>query len=317
MPDVLERPTVPAVQGQADARRVALQRVGVRRVDLPVAIRQRDGGVLPVVARLSLSADLAGHAKGTHMSRFIEALEDWRGEALSPDVLARLLADVRVRLGATSAHLDARFPYFLTKHAPVTGRAGTMGYACTIAAVLDGGGYTHVLGAEVAVTTLCPCSKAIADAGAHNQRAWVRLRVRPRPGADLWFEDLIRHVETLGSCELYPVLKRADEKAVTERAYANPRFVEDVLRDVVLWLRADPRVAWFEAECEADESIHAHNAFAQQTETVPGGAEPAAVAGRHRAAPDLRGFAGGASGRDHGDWPLPIAPRPRAAVAGH
>jgi GTP cyclohydrolase I len=317
MLDVLERPNVPDVQGQADARRVDLQRVGVRRVDLPVAIRQRDGSALPVVARLSLSADLAGHTKGTHMSRFVEALEDWRGEPLSPDVLVRLLEDVRVRLGATSAHLGARFPYFLTKHAPVTGRAGTMGYVCQIAAVLDGGGYAHVLGAEVPVTTLCPCSKAIADAGAHNQRAWVRLSVRPRPGADLWFEDLIRQVEALASCELYPVLKRADEKAVTERAYANPRFVEDVLRDVVLWLRADPRVTWFEAECEAEESIHAHNAFAQQTETVRGGAGEAAAAGRRSDAPDLRMSASGASGRDHGDSPLPVAPRPSAAVAGH
>lgn len=167
--------------------------------------------------------------------------------------------------------MEVAFTYFLTKRAPVSGQPSTMGYACRFAASLDdldGGGYAFMLSVDVPVTTLCPCSKEISEAGAHNQRAWLRVTLRAVPGAALWIEDVVERLERHGSCALYPLLKRPDEKYVTERAYANPQFVEDVVRDVVLDLRVDPAIASFEVECDADESIHPHNAFAFQQETV-------------------------------------------------
>jgi hypothetical protein len=157
-----------------------------------------------------------------------------------------------------------------------------MGYDCEFEAThgvgaLGGGpdgaarlaGYDLVVGVRVPITTVCPCSKEISTAGAHNQRAWLRVRLRTVPGQFLWFEDLIAQLESFGSCEIYPLVKRPDEKYVTEKGYHNPKFVEDVLRDVVLWLRGHPLVTWFEVECEADESIHLHNAFAYQQEPLP------------------------------------------------
>jgi GTP cyclohydrolase I len=264
------------VQGLDDGRMVGLQRVGVKRVLLPAAVLQRDGGQQPVTAALSLGVDLPARSRGVHMSRLMEVLEDWRIVPLAHASLEALLRDTRQRLGTESAHVTAAFTYFLVKKAPVTRRAGTMGYTCRFSAALEAGERRFTVRVDVPTTTLCPCSKAISAAGAHNQRAWLRVAVRPRVGAAIWLDDLIPRLEAHGSCELYPLLKRFDEQYVTERAYANPKFVEDVLRDVVLDLRADPAVAWFDVACEADESIHAHNAYASQTETLP--ADPACAA---------------------------------------
>lgn len=263
---MVKRGSLTDVQARPDTRRVDLQRVGVKGVRLPYTLLQRDGGKQMVQARIALSVDLPHRFKGTHMSRFIEILERWKDEPTSSGLLEHILSDVRRRLDAASAHIVVTFTYFMSKRAPVSRQPSTMGYDCRLAATLDERGYDLTLGLRVPITTLCPCSKAISEAGAHNQRGWLRVNVRTRPGTFIWIEDLVRRLEPLGSCDVYPLLKRSDEKYVTERAFHNPKFVEDVLRDVVLELRADPIVTWFEVECEADESIHPHNVFAYQVE---------------------------------------------------
>jgi GTP cyclohydrolase I len=255
------------IQGGADAREVDLQRVGVKNVELPLHIQEKAGGSQTVLAKVRLSVDLPRQYKGTHMSRFIEILEEWKDQPSSSASLEHLLADTRERLEADRAHIDVDFKYFLEKQAPVSRQASTMGYACRFDAMLcKEVGFDLVVGVDVPITTVCPCSKEISVAGAHNQRAWLRVKLRTVPGRFLWFEDLIPQLESFGSCEIYPLVKRPDEKFVTERGYFNPKFVEDVLRDTVLWLRRHPLITWFEVECEADESIHLHNAFAYQQE---------------------------------------------------
>jgi GTP cyclohydrolase I len=257
-------------QGTADAREVDLQRVGVKNVDLPFRVREKAGGIQTVLARVRLSVDLPRRYRGTHMSRFIEILEKWKDQPSSRGQLEHILQDTRRRLAADRAHIAVSFKYFVPKRAPVSRWASTMGYDCAFEAMLCARvGYDLVVGVTVPVTTVCPCSKEISVAGAHNQRAWLRVRLRTVPGQFLWLEDLIEELEGFGSCEIYPLVKRPDEKYVTEKGYHNPKFVEDVLRDVVLWLRGHPLVTWFEVECEADESIHPHNAFAYQQEPPP------------------------------------------------
>ena len=257
-------------QGGADQREVDLQRVGVKNVALPFRIQEKHGGIQTVLADIQLSVDLPRQYKGTHMSRFIEILEQWKDLPSSSGQLEHILADTRDRLSADRAHIQVGFKYFLQKQAPVSGQPSTMGYDCSFHAMLCAeAGYDLVCGVTVPITTVCPCSKEISVAGAHNQRAWLRVRVRTTAGKFFWLEDLIAQLEAFGSCEIYPLVKRPDEKYVTEQGYENPKFVEDVLRDVVLWLRAHPYVAWFEVECEADESIHPHNAFAYQQEPPP------------------------------------------------
>lgn len=258
------------VQSRADGRQVDLQQVGIRRVELPWQVQARDGSVQVARAMAHLAVDLPAEMKGTHMSRLVEILETWKDRPLTAASVGGLLRETRTRLGAARASVGVAFTLFMTKAAPVSGRRGTMGYACQVDASISGepgdGHVDLVIGVDVPITTVCPCSKEISVAGAHNQRAWVRLRVRLAEGATIPFEDLVTRAESLGSCEIYPVIKRADEKHVTERGYENPKFVEDVVRDVVVWLRADDRVRWFRAECEADESIHSHNAYAAQEE---------------------------------------------------
>jgi GTP cyclohydrolase IB len=257
-------------QGGADEREVDLQRVGVKNVSLPFRIQEKHGGIQTVLADIQLSVDLPRHYKGTHMSRFIEILEQWKDLPSSSGQLEHILADTRDRLAADRAHIQVDFKYFLQKHAPVSRQPSTMGYDCSFHAMLCAeAGYDLVCGVTVPITTVCPCSKEISVAGAHNQRAWLRVKVRTVGDNFFWLEDLIAQLESFGSCAIYPLVKRPDEKYVTEQGYDNPKFVEDVLRDVVLWLRSHPHVAWFEVECEADESIHPHNAFAYQQEPIP------------------------------------------------
>ena len=257
------------VQGQQDTRGVAIQRVGVKDVRLPFLVKEKDNGFQSVLGTATLSVDLPHHYKGTHLSRFIEILLDWSKRPVSTEHVHTILDATRQRLDAERAHLVLGFKYFVTKRAPVSGIEQIMDYEVTFSGVVDGRSSVLTLGVDVPITTLCPCSKTISKYGAHNQRSVVRVEVRFTEGAFVWLEDLIRSVEALGSCEIFPLLKREDEKYVTERAYENPKFVEDVLRDVVLMLRDDPRVAWFEVECESMESIHNHNAFAWQSESAP------------------------------------------------
>ena len=241
--------------------------MGVKNVELPFRIKQKEGGFQTVLAKIRLSVDLPRHYKGTHMSRFIEILEKWKDQPSSSGQLEHILADTRRRLNADRAHIHVGFKYFIKKRAPVSGQESTMGYDCQFDAMLcKEVGYDLVVGVHVPITTVCPCSKEISVAGAHNQRAWLRVKLRTVRGQFLWLEDLIAELERFGSCEIYPLVKRPDEKYITEKGYYHPKFVEDVLRDVVLWLRRHPLVTWFEVECEAEESIHPHNAFAYQQE---------------------------------------------------
>ena len=243
---------------QADIA-MPIDRVGVKGLRLPLVVRDRQAGVQHTVATASLSVDLPAEFKGTHMSRFVEALEHWSGE-LDYNTFRALLDDIALRLNATSAHVRLEFPYFLRRNSPVSKAAGFMDYQCRVDGTLRNGKLTFTLGAEVPVMTVCPCSKAISDEGAHSQRAVVRIRTRFT--GFLWLEDLIEIGEKAGSCPVYSLLKREDEKFVTETAFAHPTFVEDVVRETARGLDEHPLIEWYEVEVESFESIHNHSAFA-------------------------------------------------------
>lgn len=255
-------------QAESDIRRVPLQRVGVKGVELPFQIKAMDDGHQTVLATVALSADLAHTFKGTHMSRFIEILEEWRNRPVSGHEVKAILQQTKTALKAEMAHVDIHFRYFIEKKAPESHRKSILGYNSLFSGSVENGSFDFKLGVEVPITTVCPCSKAISRFGAHNQRAIIRAKVRFVPGTFIWIEELVAILEKQGSSEIYPLLKREDEKFVTEQAFENPKFVEDVVRDCVLALRKDPRVRRFEVECEAEESIHQHNAFAFQQEII-------------------------------------------------
>lgn len=257
-------------QSRADRRRVPLQRVGVKGVELPFQIKAQKNDHQTVLASVMLTADLPHYFKGTHMSRFIEILEEWRNRPVSGPELKSILQQTKEVLKAEKAHVDIRFKYFIEKQAPVSGLKSILGYSSSFLGSLDGSDFDFILGVDVPVTTVCPCSKEIADVGAHNQRAIIRAKVRFAHGKFVWIEELVRALERQGSAEVHPLLKREDEKYVTEQAFSNPKFVEDVVRDSILALRTDPRLRWFEVECEAEESIHQHSAFASEEEMVNG-----------------------------------------------
>ncbi len=246
------------IQSTADERNIPIDKVGVRKVKYPMHVRERDNGLQHTVGEFSLTVDLPREFKGTHMSRFLEVLGQ-HNKDISGETITVILAELRERLKAESAHLEVTFIYFREKAAPVTGKVGMMGYQCGFSA---SGGATECFEilVTVPVTTLCPCSKEISDFGAHNQRGYVSVRVKP--DGLLWLEDVIDMIEASGSAPLYPVLKRPDEKFVTEQAYKNPRFVEDMVREVSLAFDAHPRVLAYEIEVENHESIHDHNAYA-------------------------------------------------------
>lgn len=236
-----------------------IDRVGVKGLRLPIIVRDRESGIQHTVAEVSLSVDLPAEFKGTHMSRFVEALEHWSGE-LDYNSFRTLLDDVVERLQARSAHVRFVFPYFLRRKSPVTGANGLMDYTCRVDGLMKDGKLTFTLGADVPVMTVCPCSKAISEEGAHSQRAEVRIRTQF--DGFLWLEDLIEIGEQAGSCQVYSILKREDEKYVTEAAFANPTFVEDAVREAAKGLTDHEQVHWYKVEVESFESIHNHSAFA-------------------------------------------------------
>ena len=253
------RASLPDCAAEADARGVAIDQVGIRGLRYPIVVWDKQRRSQPTVAELALSVGLPADEKGTHMSRFVEVLEHHRGE-LTLGTVPELLAEIQRRLEAHDAHLEARFPYFLERHAPVSGVASLMEYRCAFVASRSGDQLDFVLEVEVPVTTLCPCSKAISRYGAHNQRGLVRARLGL--SEMVWIEDVVALIEEQASSPLYALLKREDEKYVTERAYERPRFVEDLVRDTALALRAVPGVASAEVEVENLESIHNHSAWA-------------------------------------------------------
>jgi GTP cyclohydrolase I len=237
-----------------------IDRVGVTDLTRPLVVRDKSRGRQSTVARVDMSVDLPGTHKGTHMSRFVEALAQWPGELDLP-ALRGLLVDVRDRLDATSSHVRFTFPYFLEQTSPASGARGLMDYTCTVDGELSKGRVRITLGAEVPVMTVCPCSLAICEsAAAHSQRAVVRVRARFK--GMLWLEELIAVAEASGSARVHDLLKREDERALTLEAFANPRFVEDVVRACARRLDDMDQVTWFRVEVESAESIHNHSAFA-------------------------------------------------------
>lgn len=245
-------------KGPADVA-LNIDRVGVRNLELPLVVRDRVHGRQHTVARVDVSVDLPARFKGTHMSRFVESLEGW-SESLDYASFKKLMSNVRDRLEARRAHILFSFPYFLERRAPVTGSSGRMAYQCEVSGDLEGESLVLTIGVEAPVLTVCPCALAICDAGAHSQRALVRLQSRFK--GFLWLEDLIQIAEHSASSPVYPVLKREDEKLVTEQAFANPAFVEDVCRNCARALSEHPQVTWFRVDVESFESIHNHNAYA-------------------------------------------------------
>jgi len=249
-------------QNLPDDRRIPIDRVGVKDLRYPIRVRDKNHAEQGTVATVQLTVDLPHHFKGTHMSRFVEALNS-HGPVLHVRNIRDILAQLCERLESDQAHVDFEFPYFLEKSAPVSAAIGLLDYTVRFSATITGGPagkVDFVVTVVVPVTTLCPCSKAISASGAHNQRGHVTYSVCcARP---MWIEEMIRLVEDSASSELYSLLKRPDEKFVTERAYANPVFVEDLVRNVADRSERDPNILWYRVEAENFESIHNHNAYA-------------------------------------------------------
>jgi GTP cyclohydrolase IB len=246
-------------QNEPDHRNIAIDRVGVKNLRFPMRIRDKAHAEQHTIASVALTVDLPERFKGTHMSRFVEALNAC-GSELHIDRVRGLLEMLTERLHAECAHVDFEFPYFMEKAAPVSGIKGLIDYNVRFNATLKKGVFDFVTTVIVPVATLCPCSKSISERGAHNQRGEVTFAVRS--SQPVWLEDLIQLVEQSASCELYSVLKRPDEKAVTERAYDNPVFVEDLVRNVAVRANREEAIVWYKVEAENFESIHNHNAYA-------------------------------------------------------
>jgi len=251
---------LPDEANEADTRRLAIDRVGIRGLSYPIRVLDKNNEAQHTVAEIDAYVGLPHHFKGTHMSRFVEILNSVRGE-MTVRNLPSILREVQRRLEAEDAYIEVKFPYFITKSAPVSKAESLMEYQSWFTATAQGRVTDFVLGVEVPVKSLCPCSKAISERGAHNQRSLIRVEVRSTEF--LWLEDIIERVEACGSSPLYALLKREDEKFVTEAAYDNPKFVEDLVRDVVISIRELPGVTWMRVTADNHESIHKHSAFAE------------------------------------------------------
>jgi GTP cyclohydrolase I len=247
------------VQSSKDTRRLAIDQVGIKSIRHPVKVSERSGGVQHTIANFNMYVRLPHHFKGTHMSRFVEILNAHERE-ISVDTFKRMLDEMVEKLEAQSGHIEMNFPYFVNKAAPVSKVQSLMDYDVTFIGDIDRGKQHFTMKVLVPVTSLCPCSKKISAYGAHNQRSHVT--VTARTNGFVWIEDIVDVVEKQASCELYGLLKRPDEKLVTERAYDNPKFVEDMVRDVAAVLNRDERVEWYVVESENFESIHNHSAYA-------------------------------------------------------
>lgn len=254
------------IQNLKDNRNVDIQKVGIKNLELPLIIQRKNNSNQVVCAKARVNVSLPRDYKGTHMSRFVEVLAEWKNKNLLGVDIKGCLEKIINNLDAQSGELEFKFTYFIDKKSPVTGLSAPMSYECLFEGRIENRNYKFILGVVVPVTTLCPCSKEISDNGAHNQRAFIKVKVSYDESEQVWIEDLIDLIEGCSSCPVYPLLKREDEKFVTEKAWDNPKFVEDVLRDVVVKLRNHPIIKEFEVECEAFESIHNHSAWAFQHE---------------------------------------------------
>ena len=260
VPDVVTN--IPDIQSSQDTRRLPINKAGIKDIRHPVRILDRGGSEQHTVARFSMYVDLPQHFKGTHMSRFVEILNNHERE-ITVDSFKDMLNEMIERLEAASGHIEMSFPYFVNKSAPVSGVQSLMDYEVSFTGeFVKGKTHTNVK-VVIPVTSLCPCSKKISKYGAHNQRSHVTVDIRIRDF--IWIEEVIELVEREASCELYGLLKRPDEKYVTERAFDNPKFVEDMVRDIAVKLNEDDRVLAYTIESENFESIHNHSAYAMIT----------------------------------------------------
>jgi len=250
--------TLPDVQNSLDSRKISIDQVGITGIRLPISVLDREKGTQNTIGEFHITVDLKHNLKGTHMSRFIEEINNFK-EGLSTKNIGKLAENIRRRFDAKSVRIFVSFPFFVKKYAPVSRVPSLMEYTCKLF-------YSRkrkddiIVQVDVPVTTLCPCSKEISRFGAHNQRTLVSIGVRYN--RFVWIEDLIGIAESAGSCEIYSLLKRVDEKYVTEKAYKNPMFVEDVVRKIADRLNKEGNIYWFMVRAESMESIHNHNAFA-------------------------------------------------------
>ena len=252
-------PVIADVQNLADTRQIAINRVGIKSIRHPVRVLDRTGGVQHTVAIFNMYVSLPHNFKGTHMSRFVEILNT-REREISIENFPTMLREMARKLEAETGHIEMNFPYFINKAAPVSGVQSVIDYDVTLIGEICHGEIASTVKVVVPVTSLCPCSKKISERGAHNQRSHVT--VTARLNKLVWIEEIVQLVESEASCELYGLLKRPDEKFVTERAYDNPKFVEDMVRDVAARLNAEDRIHSYIVESENFESIHNHSAYA-------------------------------------------------------
>ncbi len=249
---------MPDLQNQIDTRKITIDKVGVKGIKYPIVVSDRANKVQNTIAEIDFYVELPHSNRGTHMSRFVEVLNKYHQEDIVFN-LEKLLSDIRLSLKADASYIDIKFPYFILKYAPVSKISSYLNYDCIFKASLDKE-FNFRIGVTVPVTALCPCSREISSYGAHNQRSLVTVIVQY--SEFVWLEELIELVESKASCEIYSLLKRSDEKYVTEKAYDNPRFVEDIVRELTVSLQRDKRIIHFEIEAENHESIHNHNAYA-------------------------------------------------------
>ncbi len=251
--------TIADVQNSEDTRHLPINKVGIKDIRHPVRVRDRSGGEQHTIANFNMYVNLPHNFKGTHMSRFVEILNQHERE-ISVESFKDMLTEMTERLEAESGHIEMSFPYFVNKTAPVSGVQSLLDYDVTFLGSSSGSQHETTLKVVVPVTSLCPCSKKISDRGAHNQRSHVTVTIKTREF--VWIEDIIDAVESIASCELYGLLKRPDEKYVTEHAYDNPKFVEDMVRDIAAHMNQDSRITAYVVESENFESIHNHSAYA-------------------------------------------------------
>ncbi len=251
------------IQNQLDYRNIPIDKVGIKNLKYPITVLDRKNRVQHTVALINMYVDLPHTYKGTHMSRFVEMLHLFRPE-VSLKNISVILKEMKTHLNAESSNIEVTFPYFIEKKSPVSQSPGLMDYTCKFVGSSDPNGVVDLVSEVVVpISSVCPCSMEISDIGAHNQRGEVRLRTRFH--RFIWIEDMIELVEGAASCDVYSVLKRADEKHVTEKAFSNPKFVEDIVRDIAKKLRNDSNITWFSVSAENFESIHNHSAYASIT----------------------------------------------------
>jgi len=251
------------IQNERDYRNIPIDKVGIKNLQYPITVLDRRNRFQHTVANINMYVDLPHEYKGTHMSRFVEMLHLFRSE-VSLKNISVILGEMKKHLDAASAQIEVTFPYFIEKKSPVSHSPGLMDYSCSFIGSSDPHDKIDLVSIVVVpISSVCPCSKEISKAGAHNQRGQVRLSTRFHKF--IWIEDMIELVESCASCEVYSVLKRVDEKHVTEKGFTNPKFVEDIVRDVAEKLKKDKNITWFSVSAENFESIHNHSAYASIT----------------------------------------------------